>query len=193
VAISPIATTASAPRGGRLSAFDFTQAVLDTTTRQPAEIWSREFSELALPGLESLQPARDDRDMPSMERWNGKMLATESPVWQPLLDLAPDHVDGFMWMFEVELEDGRRLHAYKHWWTRRYLHLAHDGRAFVYENHRCWSLDDPGWYREVEPERLLELVLPSGQQLADYQQFLERARQDSNLWPCAPEAHALSS
>ena len=34
-----------------------------------------------------------------------------------------------MWMFEVELEDGRKLHAYKHWWTRGYIHLTLDGRA----------------------------------------------------------------
>ena len=98
-----------------------------------------------------------------------------------------------MWMFEVELEDGRRVHAYKHWWTRRYLHLSLDGCAFAYIRPGCYSNEDPDWYREVEPEWLLKLVLPSGQQLANYQQFLERARQDSNLRPSAPEADALSS
>lgn len=35
-------------------------------------------------------------------------------------------------MFEVELESGLRLHAYKHRETRRYLHLDKEGRAFVY-------------------------------------------------------------
>jgi hypothetical protein len=37
-----------------------------------------------------------------------------------------------MWMFEVELSDRRRLHAYKHIDTRRYIHLAADGKAFAY-------------------------------------------------------------
>jgi hypothetical protein len=49
-----------------------------------------------------------------------------------LLDLAPDDVEDFMWMFEVELESGLRLHAYKHIETRKYLHLDKEGRAFVY-------------------------------------------------------------
>lgn len=56
-----------------------------------------------------------------------------------------------MWMFDVELEDGRIVHAYKHYWTRGYLHLADDGTAFVYV--------DPKRYREVDPEWLLEKVL----------------------------------
>jgi hypothetical protein len=110
---------------------------------------------------------------------------SDTPVWEPLLDLAPDHIDDFMWMFEVELEDGQRLHAYKHWWTRRYIHLTLDGRTFVYE--------EPHHYRKADPVWILQLVLPSGQQLVHYHRFLERARQDSNLRPCAPEAHALSN
>jgi len=88
------------------------------------------------------------------------MLRSDTPVWQPLLDLAPDH---FMWMFEVELEDGRKLHAYKHWWTRRYIHLTLGGRSFAYEYSGRYGSDDPGWYREVDPERQLELILPHGQ------------------------------
>jgi hypothetical protein len=42
------------------------------------------------------------------------MLRGETPNWKPLLDLEPDHVDDFMWMFEVELDGGARIHAYKH-------------------------------------------------------------------------------
>jgi hypothetical protein len=45
------------------------------------------------------------------------------PGWEPLLELAPEHIDEFMWMFEVELESGLRLHAYKHIETRKYLHI----------------------------------------------------------------------
>jgi hypothetical protein len=88
-------------------------------------------------------------------------------------------------MFEVELEDGRHLHAYKHWWTRRYIHLTSKARAFVYE--------EPYHYREANRVWLLHLVLPSGEDLVNFHHCLERARQDSNLWPIAPEAIALSS
>ena len=40
----------------------------------------------------------------------------------------------FMWMFEVELDDGRHLHVYKHLVTRRYLHLSRAGEAFEFRN-----------------------------------------------------------
>ena len=63
------------------------------------------------------------------------------PNWEPLLDLAPDEIDDFMWMFQVELEDGAMVQAYKHWWTRRYVHLDFGGRAFVFI--------DEGTYEEV--------------------------------------------
>lgn len=43
--------------------------------------------------------------------------------WPPLLELVPDYVPDFMWMYEVELEDGTVLQAYKHRWTRRYLYI----------------------------------------------------------------------
>jgi hypothetical protein len=33
---------------------------------------------------------------------------------QPLLDLLPEHIDDFTWMYAVELEDGTRIEAYKH-------------------------------------------------------------------------------
>jgi hypothetical protein len=77
--------------------------------------------------------------------------SSDTPDWQPLLDLAPDHVGDFMWML-AGLTRGR---------------------------------PSSRW--------MLQLVLPSGEQLVHYHQFLERARQDSNLWPIAPEAIALSS
>lgn len=84
----------------------------------------------------------------------------DKPEWGPLLDLAPDDIDDFMWMFEVELESGLRLHAYKHIETRKYLHLDREGRAFVY----LWpeeidDRDEPGSYREVDPQRILREVL----------------------------------
>jgi hypothetical protein len=84
----------------------------------------------------------------------------EKPEWGPLLELAPDHIEDFMWMCEIELESGLRLHNYKHIETRKNLHLDKEGRAFVY----LWSdeirdKDEPGRYREVDPQRILEEVL----------------------------------
>ncbi|MGV1046910.1 MAG: hypothetical protein ACOYD4_00085 [Solirubrobacterales bacterium] len=83
----------------------------------------------------------------------------ERPEWGPLIELAPDHVGDFMWMFEVELENGVALHAYKHWETRRYLHLDHGGRAFVYLWNEDLTADDDGRYEQVDPDWLLGLVL----------------------------------
>jgi hypothetical protein len=60
------------------------------------------------------------------------MPPVDTPTWEPLLKLAPDDIEDFMWMFDVELDDGTRPHAYKHRWTRRYVHLTDDGRAFAY-------------------------------------------------------------
>jgi hypothetical protein len=45
------------------------------------------------------------------------------PVWEPLLRHAPEEVADYMWMFEVEGEDGTKAQAYKHRWTRRYLYI----------------------------------------------------------------------
>lgn len=56
-----------------------------------------------------------------------------------------------MWMFEVELASGLRLHAFKHIETRKYLHLDTEGRAFVFQG--------PNLYCEVDPQRLLNRVL----------------------------------
>ena|SRR2546423_4405711 len=71
-----------------------------------------------------------------------------TPEWQPLLNLL---AGDFMWMFAVETKGGRRIDAYKHYWTRRYLHLDHEGRAYVYK--------DNDRYEEVDPTWLLDIVL----------------------------------
>ena len=61
------------------------------------------------------------------------MVQGERPDWDPLLRTVGERVTGdFMWMFEVELETGTRVHAYKHIDTRRYVHLDQDGTAWVY-------------------------------------------------------------
>lgn len=80
--------------------------------------------------------------------FKGEAFGLTEPEWQPLLNLLAGR---FMCMFGVRLEDGRTVYAYKHSWTRGYIHLADDGTAFVYL--------DRERYREVEPEWLLEKVL----------------------------------
>lgn len=62
----------------------------------------------------------------------GTIVNYEQPVWEPLLELARIYIDEFMWMGEVELDNGIRLQAYKHYWTRRYLHLDGEGNAWFY-------------------------------------------------------------
>jgi hypothetical protein len=59
----------------------------------------------------------------------GEMVHADHPDWDPLTHAL---LGWFMWMFEVELADGRKVHAYKHIVSRDYLHLTHDGRAFVF-------------------------------------------------------------
>jgi hypothetical protein len=63
----------------------------------------------------------------------GRSISVPEPNWKPLIDvIGLELVDWFMWMFAIELSDGTRVHAYKHRTTRRYFHLAEDGRAFAY-------------------------------------------------------------
>jgi hypothetical protein len=98
------------------------------------------------------------------------MLRAHEPEWEPLLNFAADHVGGFMWMYAVELTDGTRLQAYKHYWTRDYLHLDGDGRAFVYAaNER---------YEEVNPPWLLRQVLRV--------ELEDRYSVRQNVWPEDP-------
>jgi hypothetical protein len=70
--------------------------------------------------------------VPSPKPIRGRPLRVDAPEWEPLLNLAPDHIGDFMWMGTIQLADGTRIQAYKHYWTRDYLHLSQDGRAFVF-------------------------------------------------------------
>lgn len=109
----------------------------------------------------------------------GEVVQYEEPDWEPLenvIDL--DACADFMWMFEVELEDGNRLHAYKHYWNRRYLHLSARGEAFAF----IWKLDRPDYdpdapseYERVQLHRALSAVLGHPRWPA----VEERGRQDS--------------
>jgi hypothetical protein len=69
----------------------------------------------------------------------GSVVNSEHPDWRPLLGLVREEVAGeFMWMFEVELDDGSRVQAYKHVDTRRYVHLGAEGGAFRFEAPRSY-------------------------------------------------------
>lgn len=107
--------------------------------------------------------------MPARKAIRGRILKVDAPEWEPLLNLAPDHVGDFMWMGTVQLTDGTRLQMYKHYWTRGYLHLAEDGRAFVFVPKTR--------YEEVNPPWLLMRVL---RQLVD-PDLRYSVRQ--NVWP----------
>lgn len=79
----------------------------------------------------------------------GKCVNWSEPKWEPILHLARIYVDEFMWMAEIELRGGTRLQAYKHRWTRRYLHLDDEANAFAYRG------DD--LYRQIPEEELPKL------------------------------------
>jgi len=89
--------------------------------------------------------------MPRRNLRKGRAVRVDEPEWEPLLNFAPDHVGDFMLMYAVELTDGTRLQAYKHYWTRDYLHLDDEGRAFIYAG--------KDRYEEVNPPWLLGQVL----------------------------------
>lgn len=85
------------------------------------------------------------------DRIPGTMVGLDGPRWEPLLTvLDEDLAEWFMSMFDVELADGTRLHAYKNSATRRYLHLADDGRAFGW--------DGDGAYVRVDLVLMIRLV-----------------------------------
>lgn len=83
--------------------------------------------------------------MSSSKPIRGRTLRVDAPEWEPLLNLAPDHIHDFMWMETVQLVDGTRLQTYKHYWTRRYLHLSEDGRAFVFVPKTRYEEVNPPW------------------------------------------------
>jgi hypothetical protein len=83
----------------------------------------------------------------------GTMVEADDPTWEPLLAaVGGHHAEWFKWMYEIELADGSRVHAYKHVITRCYMHLSEDGRAFSSIGHHR--------YREIDPDYAAELGLP---------------------------------
>jgi hypothetical protein len=97
-------------------------------------------------------------DMKVARSMRGARRPGDTPNWAPLEDLLGDEFcTQFMWMGSIELEDGTRLDAYKHTWTRCYLHLSGDGRAFYYI-WRNGNMNDDARYRECEPCVAIEAV-----------------------------------
>lgn len=85
--------------------------------------------------------------MASRETFAGDRLGiddVENPVWEPLESaLSVDLVMScFMWMHSEPLAAGGRVHAYKHRWTRRYVHLTEDGRALHRTGNARWKVVD---------------------------------------------------
>lgn len=58
----------------------------------------------------------------------------DDPSWDVLYAaLRPETLaDFFTWMGDVELEDGTRVHVYRHTESRSFLHVTGDGRALIY-------------------------------------------------------------
>jgi hypothetical protein len=58
----------------------------------------------------------------------------DDPSWNALYGaLRPENLaDFFAWMGDVELEDGTRVHVYRHSASRSFLHVTDDGRAVIY-------------------------------------------------------------
>jgi hypothetical protein len=118
--------------------------------------------------------------VPRRKLRKGRSLRVNEPEWEPLLNFAPDHVGDFMLMYAVELTDGTRLQAYKHYWTRDYLHLDDEGRAFIYAGKDS--------YEEVNPPWLLHLVLRK-----EIDQNAGRYSVRHNVWPDEPIVHFARS
>jgi len=98
----------------------------------------------------------------------GELHQYDAPDWQPLYDLIGVHLaDWFMWMHEVELENGLHLHAYKHITTRRYFHLAADGAAFIYLS--------GGSYREIDRRDAIDAVFEEWAELTPPPDDADRA------------------
>lgn len=54
-------------------------------------------------------------------------------VWEPLLKVLPEKaIAQFMFMGEVLCESGTRICLYKHIWSRRYINLDQQGRAYQF-------------------------------------------------------------
>jgi hypothetical protein len=90
----------------------------------------------------------------------GELGQGDHPSWEPLEAMVGEVLAAeFMWMFQVDLADGTVVQAYKHIFTRRYLHLAQDGRTFAFTSSNR--------YRVVDPFDLLMVVFEDWERYTD--------------------------
>lgn len=117
----------------------------------------------------------------------GRSLSGALPVWAPLLAVVGSLTGGFMWMYEVVLQDDRRLHAYKHRETHSYLHLDTDHNAWAYAHRQGRSM-----YRTVDLADALTEVFagwdglacgPSPEELALIAEVIDAARNPASSPP----------
>jgi hypothetical protein len=106
------------------------------------------------------------------------------PDWGPLLEFAPEEIRDFMWMYRVHLEDGTVVEGYKHFYSRGYLHLVADGRAF-------------GWvgeslYEEVDPTALLAEVLDGQESRANIVRQNDWVEGDQIAWARSATRHRIA-
>jgi hypothetical protein len=123
--------------------------------------------------------------MPPTRPLRGRIIQVDFPRWGALFDLASQHLEEFMWMFEVELEDGIRPDAYKHCGIGNHLHLDDHGRAFVHREDDRFEEVDPGWLLDAvaRPKRF--------GRLSDYN--VRRNYQPFNLeWARSATRHRIS-
>jgi hypothetical protein len=87
----------------------------------------------------------------------GRPIQGHEPDWEPLRNVAPELVDDFEWMFEIELANGVRVHLYEHKWTRYCVRLDLKGRAY----YPIWPRKDEevDRYRQIDLVEVLERVL----------------------------------
>lgn len=116
------------------------------------------------------------------------MTQGERPNWKPLVNAVGERVAGdFMWMFEVELRDGRSLQAYKHIDTRGYVHLTAEGQAYCYE-HPSRYVRIPAWEIFAAVFRTLPRLggVTEGQ-LLDSRNAVDRLYERESLEKAAPD------
>jgi hypothetical protein len=128
---------------------------------------------------------------PSKPR-RGRPLRVSAPEWEPLLNLAPDHVGDFMWMGAVELTDGVRLDAYKHRETQRYLHLDHKARAFVFIWDKRYKRTGDPQYEEVDARWLLDFVSARSDERATLLRQYVAAEFNRLKWARSATKHRIS-
>lgn len=87
-----------------------------------------------------------------------------------------------MWMFRDFLEEGIVVEAYKHSWTRQYLHLDATDRAYEFVGEG---------YREVDPQKLLARVLRGCESRASIVRHNEWVDGEKIIWARSATRHRI--